>query len=450
MKEKTQNRRLSLLMLLALLAGSMSFARAQSGPMTLQQCIDYGLTKNKGVLKSKLEIERADEKRAETRSEYLPQVNGSISFQDNLKLQTSILPGELIGQPGTQVPVQFGTKYNTSAGVDAKQVIYNQSLIYAMRLTRENFKVSEINARKTEEQLIYDIAGAYYSAQISFTQKKLVESNLAQIDSLYKITQIQLENDAAKQLDLDKLTVNKTNLQTELITSTSSYEKQLLLLKYYMGMPLDGAIEVTEINTKEQQPAAIVDMNSLYNTDLELIQAQREIYTVTLKQIRAGYLPSLSLSFQSSVQNMQNDLRMFNKNAQWFPTSYLGLNLSIPIFDGLAKNSRVKQTKIQIEQSVLEEEYLTENLKMQRENANNTLKANQAALTSQQSNIELAQKVYAVTQAQFVGGIATVTDLVNAETSLRDAQTNYLKALVQVKLGELDLIKSTGNIGTLK
>lgn len=448
MKEKTQNRRLSLLMLLALLAGSMSFARAQSGPMTLQQCVQYGLTKNKGVLKSKLEIERANEKRAETRSEYLPQVNGTVSFQDNLKLQTSILPGELIGQPGTQIPVQFGTKYNTSAGVDAKQVIYNQSLIYAMKLTRENFKVSEINARKTEEQLIYDIASAYYSAQISFTQKNLVQSNLAQIDSLYKITQIQFENDAAKQLDLDKLTVNKTNLQTELITSTSSYEKQLLLLKYYMGMPLDGAIEVTEINTDEK-PAAIADMNSLYNTDLELIQAQREIYSVTLQQIRAGYLPSLSLSFQSSVQNMQNDLRMFSKNAQWFPTSYVGLNLSIPIFDGLAKNSRAKQTKIQIEQSVLEEEYLTENLKMQRENANNNLKANQAALTSQQSNIELAQKVYAVTQAQFVGGIATVTDLVNAETSLRDAQTNYLKALVQVKLGELDLIKSTGNIGTL-
>jgi len=329
-------------------------------------------------------------------------------------------------------------------------MIYDQSLIYAMKLTRQNFKVSEINAKKTEEQLIYDIASAYYSAQISFTQKKLVESNLSQIDSLYKITQIQFENDAAKQLDLDKLTVNKTNLQTDLITSTTTYEKQLLLLKYYMGMPLDGAIEITETNINEQSAGAIIDTKSLNNTDLELIQAQREVYAVTLQQIKAGYLPSLSLSFHSSIQNQQNNLRLFEKNAKWFPNSYVGVNLTVPIFDGLAKNSRVKQTKIQMEQSVLEEEYLTENLKMQRENANNTLKANQAALNSQQSNIELAQKVYAVTQAQFVGGIATVTDLVNAENSLREAQTNYLKALVQVKLGELDLIKSTGNIGTIK
>nr|WP_294862274.1 TolC family protein [uncultured Fluviicola sp.] len=448
MKERIQNHRLSLLMLLALLAGSMSFARAQSGQMSLQQCVQYGLTKNKGVLKSQLEIERMDEKRNEMRADYLPQVTGSVSFQDNLKLQTSILPGELIGQPGTQVPVQFGTKYNTSAGVDAKQVIYDQSLIYAMKLTRQNFKISEINVKKTEEQLIYDIASAYYGAQISYTQKKLVESNLSQIDSLFKITQIQFENDAAKQLDLDKLTVNKTNLQTDLVTSTTNYEKQLMLLKYYMGMPLGEVIEVPSINMNEES-ATLINIESLSNTDLELIQAQREVYAVTLQQIKAGYLPSLSLSFHSAIQNQQNNLRIFDKNANWFPNSYLGLNLTIPIFDGLDKNSRVKQTKIQMEQSVLEEEYLTENLKMQRQNANNTLKANKAALTSQQRNIELAQKVYAITQAQFVGGIATITDLVNAETSLRESQTNYLKALVQVKIGELDLIKSTGNIRTL-
>lgn len=448
MKERTQNYRLSLLMLLALLAGSMSFVRAQSGQMSLQQCIQYGLTKNAGVLKSKLEVDRATEKKNETLSGYLPQISGSVSIQDNLKLQTSILPGELIGQPGTQVPVKFGTKYNTSAGIDAKQVIYDQSVIYSMKLTKQSTKVSEINSRKTEEQLIYDIASAYYAAQVSLTQKKLVESNLAQVDSLLKITQIQFDNDAAKQLDLDKLTVNLTNLQTELATSNTNYEQQLMLLKYYMGMSLDENIELPVIPINEQA-ASLINTESLNNTDVELVQAQREVYAVTLQQIKAGYLPSLSLSFHSAIQNQQNNLRIFNKDANWFPNSYVGLNLNIPIFDGLAKNSRVKQTKIQMEQSLLEEQYLTENLKMQRANANNALTANKAALASQQRNIELAQKVYATTQAQFIGGIASMADIVNAETSLRDAQTNYLRALVQVKLGELDLIKSTGNIRSL-
>jgi outer membrane protein TolC len=448
MKERKSNYRPRLLMLLAFLAGSMSFARAQSSEMTLQQCIQYGLTNNSGVLKSKLEIDRTNEMRTETRSNYLPQVSGNAQLIDNLKLQTSILPGEIIGQPGTQVAVQFGTTYNLSAGIDATQVLYDQSLIYAMKITEQSTKVSEINAKKTEEQLIYDIASAYYAAQITLTQKKLVESNLAQVDTLLRLTQVQFENDFAKQLDLDRLNVNYTNLQTELANSNTNYEQQLMLLKYYMGMPLESKIELPVI-TGNEQVSSIVDPEGLNDTDLQLIQAQRDLYNYNLKQIKAGYIPTLSVSFRSALQLQQNDLRIFSKDANWFPNSYIALNLSVPIFDGLAKNSRVQQTNIQIKQLELDEKYLTESLKMQRTNANNALTANKAALESQQRNIELAKKVYETTQAQFVGGIATMSDLVNAETSLRDAQTNYLRALVQVKLGELDLIKSTGNIRSL-
>ncbi len=448
MKRRKQNYRLRLLMLLAFLGGSMSLAQAQSGEMTLQQCIQYGLTNNSGVLKSRLEIERTNEMKTETRSNYLPQVSGSAQVIDNLQLQTSILPGEIIGQPGTQVAVQFGTKYNVVAGVDATQVLYNQSLIYAMKITEQSSKVSEINAKKTEEQLIYDIASAYYAAQVTLTQKTLVESNLIQVDSLLKLTQIQFENDFAKQLDIDRLTVNFTNLQTELANSTTNYEKQLMLLKYYMGMPLEDNIKLPVFNGNEKS-SLIVDPEALNTTDILLIQAQRDLYNWNLKQIKSGYIPTLSMSFHSAIQVQQNDLRIFSKDANWFPNSYIGLNLSVPIFDGLAKNSRVQQTNIQIKQLELDEKYLTESLKMQRTNANNALSTNKAALESQQRNIELARKVYETTQAQFIGGIATMSDVVNAETSLRDAQTNYLRALVQVKLSELDLIKTTGNIGSL-
>jgi outer membrane protein TolC len=436
MNQKVPIYRLGLLMLMALMAGSMSFAQGQSG-----------LSNNAGVLKSKLEIERADEKKNETRAAYLPQVNGSINAMDNLKLQTSILPGEFVGQPGTQVAVQFGTKYNISVGADATQVLYDQSLINAMKLTAQSTKISEISAKKTEEQLIYDIASAYYAAQISRTQKELVQANLTQIDTLLKLTLIQFENGFAKQLDVDRLNVSRTNLQTELATSETSYQQQLMLLKYYMGMPLETAIELPVITGNEQP--SLVSTETQNSVDLELIRAQKDLYTLNLKQIRSGYLPSVSLNFHSAIQLMQDDLRIFSDDANWFPQVYAGLNVNIPIFDGLARHSRVNQMKIQIRQTELDEQYLGESLKMQRTNASNLLTVNRAALESQLRNIELARRVYETTQAQYTGGIATMTDLINAETSLKDAQTNYLRALVQLKLSELDLIKTTGNITSL-
>jgi len=183
--------------------------------------------------------------------------------------------------------------------------------------------------------------------------------------------------------------------------------------------------------------------------DIHLVQAQRELYGLNLKQIKAGYIPTLSANFRFAYQFQQNDFRVFSPDANWFPSSYVGLSLSIPIFDGLSKYSRSSQMKIQIKQSELDEQYLTENVKMMRANAKNKLNINLASLESQQRNIDLANEVYETTRAQYMGGIVSMTDLVNAENALKEAQTNFLSALVQVKLTELDLIKTTGNIQTL-
>jgi len=86
---------------------------------------------------------------------------------------------------------------------------------------------------------------------------------------------------------------------------------------------------------------------------------------------------------------------------------------------------------------------------MQRTNANNKLRMNKTALENQLRNIELAQNNYETTRIQYVAGIGSMAELVNAETSLKESQTNYLKALIQVKLAELELIKTTGNISSI-
>lgn len=416
--------------------------------MDLRQCIQYGLTNNAQIQQSQLTVARTNEQRNETRAGYLPQVDGSVSVIDNLQLQTSILPGEIIGQPGTNVAVQFGTKFNVMAGIDAQQVLYNQSLIYGMKIAEKSSAISAISAKKTEEQVIYDIASAFYAAQVSFTQQAIITSNLAQIDTLIRLTTIQFDNGFAKQIDLDRLTVNRTNLQTDYDNSNQAYQQQLMLLKYYMGMPLETELTLPLIDS-EANVVKLTDPEALNQTDLSLLQAQQDLYSMQLKQIKAGYIPTLSLAFHSGIQIQQNDLRIFGKDADWFPNSYVSLNLSVPIFDGLAKNSRVKQMTFQLKESELSEQYLLQGLKMQRTNALSKLQINQAALEKQQRNIELSRKIYEVTQAQYTGGVVTLTELVNAETALKESQTNYLQALVQVKLAELELIKTTGTYTSL-
>ena len=446
---KQLNQIVQLALFLFLFSGGIVFAQTTSNTMNLQQCIQFGMSNNATLLKSQLEVQRTQEQRIQTRAGYLPQVNGSASLMNNLQLQTSIIPGEFFGQPGENIAVQFGTQYNVQLGIDASQTLYDQSLIYALKMNDQNTKLMGFSAKKTEEQLIYDIATAYYAAQVTFTQQNIVQSNLAQIDTLLNITRVQLENGFAKQLDLDRLLVNQTNLQTDLENSLLSYQQQLLLLKYYMGMPQETTIELPILTGNEQVSGILIDAESLSSTDMNILQAQQDLYAISLQQIKAGYLPTLALNFHTGLQVQQNDLRIFGKDANWFPNSYVGLNLQIPIFDGLAKHSRVKQLNIQIQESELDKQYFLEGLKMQRTNANNKLRMNKTALENQLRNIELAQNNYETTRVQYVAGIGSMAELVNAETSHKESQTNYLKALVQVKLAELELIKTTGNISSI-
>lgn len=429
-----------------LFAGSSLFS--QETPYTLQQCIEYGLTNNPGMLKSQLETDKDSYRRMEARSSYLPQVNGSVQVINNLQLQTSILPGEIIGQPGELVAVQFGTRYNVVGGLGVTQTLYDQAQIYNMQIAKQNGNIAQLNLEKTKEQLIYDISTVYYGAQVSLTQKQLVADNLGKIDTLLKVTSVQFENGFAKKIDVDKLVVSQTNLQTELATSESNYQQQLLLLKYYMGMPLDASISVPAIAIDEKPGTRLVNTETLNTTDVNILQAQRELYDLNLRQVRAGYIPTLNANFNFAYQLQQNNFRIFSDDANWFPNSYVGITLNVPIFDGLSKYARTSQLELQIKQSELDEQYLTESLKMQRNNAQNKLTINIGTLENQQRNIQLAEEVFETTKAQYIGGIASMADLVNAESSLKEAQSNYLQALVQVKLAELELIRSTGNINT--
>lgn len=413
---------------------------------SLARCISYGLAHSPLVQKSKLEIDRNHEKINEGVAAYLPQVKASATLMNNLRLATSILPGEIIGQPGTQVAVQFGTKYNVTGGIDASQVIYDQSIITGIRASKASQNLAQLNSQKTQEDLIYDIASAYYNAQITAIQKKIIESNLEKISGLVSITRVQFDNGFAKKTDLDRLLVNETNIKTDLQNLDINYRQQLVVLKYYMGAPLDSAL-VPETDVRAQIPAGTgLAGQTGNNIDLRILQSQKTLYGLSLQQINAGYAPSLSMSFRYAYQAQQNSLDIFNQNANWFPNAYLSFNLNVPIFDGLSKRARAQQVKIQLNQTDLDRQYLEQSISMQNIIAQNTMQINRSAVRTQEENVKLAEEVYATTQTQYKGGIIPLSDLLNAETALREAQTNYLKALIQVKLAELDLLKTTGNL----
>jgi outer membrane protein len=417
-------------------------------PMTLANCVQQGLSNSLTAQRNRLDINKADEKSKEARAAWLPQISGSAAINDNLKLATQILPGAIFGKPGEDVAVQFGTKYTMNGGLDVNQVIYNSAISLNIRAAEMGKKTGELNARKTEEQLMYDIASAYYSAQVSKVQMGIIEANRDRIKKLVAVTKVQFENGFAKKTDYSRLIVNQTNLETDLQNLDINYRQQLTLLKYYMGIPLSTDIVLTEKTDTELLPNSGISMADVTknSTDFQLIQVQKSMNGLQIEQIKAGYKPTISTGLRLNYQTQQNSLNIFGKDSKWLPTAALAVNLSVPIFDGFSKKHKANQVKIEMEQLRIDEQNLTQSLTLQNDNARYKLQLNQAAVSTQKNNMSLAEEVYQTTQVQFEGGIVPLSELLNAENTLKEAQTNFLKNLVQVKVAELDILKSSGNI----
>jgi len=205
--------------------------------------------KNINVQNARIEKEKTQWKVKETRATLFPQINASGNFQDNLQLPTTMIPGEIFGQPGTNIPVQMGSPYNTSANVSLNQVLFNHTVFTALQLSKKLEKISDLGIEKASEEMANEVSKLYFLTLTTAKQKKLVEENIARIQRLRDITQVVVENGLGKRVDYDRINVNLENLYTQLNNVDASQQQQLNMMKYLLEIPLQETIVLTEKET---------------------------------------------------------------------------------------------------------------------------------------------------------------------------------------------------------
>lgn len=431
---------------------SASFAFSQER-LSLQNCIQTAVNKNVNIQQASLEKEKGIHKTAEIRSNYLPQVEINGTFQDNTKMPVTLLPGDFLGKPGEYIPLSMGVQYNTSAGISVSQVIYNQTILTSLKLSKKAEYATTLGVEKAKEEIAKEISKLYFLAQTTAEQKKLIQDNIDRTDKMTKIVKLQVDNGIAKRVDYDRIAVNLQNLQTQLSNTQSLHEQQLNMLKYMMAMPLDKEIELTDnadTNLVDGLPSSNIDFNN--HTDIQLLDARKEIANLNIKNINSGYLPTLAFFGQYGYQGMRNEFKdYFNDSPmnKWFSSSYIGLKLSIPVFDGFGKRSKARQAKIEYQQASLTLEDKKESFSANYKNALNNYYNNRKTVSDQQKNIELAQKVYDETTLKYREGMATISILLQDEIGLSNAQAGYLNALYKFKEAELEIMSLNGEIKKL-
>ncbi|AWO01466.1 transporter [Chitinophaga alhagiae] len=432
-------------------------ANAQTKQLSLQEALKFALAHNQTLAVSRLEESIGRLKTEEVRAQALPQLSANGSLTDNLKKQVMVVPGELTGQPGKTSLLEVGTTWNAVASGEVNQQIYNQSVFTGLKAARAGEQYYSLQTQQTSENVIYEVSGLYYSLLVKKEKMNVLQSNIDKLTRLVETTQSQFDNGLAKKIDLDRIRVNLVNYQTQ----QTQLENQLRVdenkLKQSMGMPAETAVSLPPLSLSdiEQKAAGIADFgtfNLANRTETKILDKTEELQLFQKKAYLAEYFPSLSFNGRYSYNGLSNKFDLFNgsgSTANWFGMASIGITLKIPIFDGFARRSRVQQSNQVLKQIDLRQELNKLNLSTAYENSRLMMQNSLSTIKTQKENVALADEVYASTQNNYKLGLASLTDLLNAETSLAEAQNSYNEALLQYKLAELDLIKSNGNLPSL-
>ena len=420
-------------------------ATAQSPQMmSLHDCIKFGIDNDIATKRSALELNYTVAQEKEAYSNVYPQINGKVKYENYPELPTSILPGVILGQPGKDIAVQFGTKNNFSLGAELSQVIYNQAVNLSVKAVRAARALSEVGVVKAKENVVYNIAQAYLNVLVLQKQRKLLTTNLEKIGNTMKVVEVSLKNGFSKKIDLNRLQVAATNLQTELQNVDLAEDQLLTLLKYNMAMPLEQPIALSD-TLKADDTALVPKTENAEPADVRLLAAQRGLMNIQSEVVRSGYYPSAAAFASYQVQAQRNAFDFF-ESKPWYRTAVWGVQINVPIFDGFNKRAKIEQWDIRLKQNDHDQQLIKNGINLQKRIADRKLQTNRNALTIQKRNADLAAEILSITREQYRMEQTTLAEVLNAESALKEAQGNYLKALADSKIAELDVLKASGNI----
>ncbi|MCO5247520.1 MAG: TolC family protein [Chitinophagales bacterium] len=438
-------------LLVFLIGITLTFSSQAQEAFNLESSIQYAIDNNFDLLKATLEKENIDYKIKEQMSAGLPQLNGYLSGSNNILIPTQLVPAEFFGAPpGTFIPIKFGVHYSVAAGLELSQLLYSQQFFNGLKTARKSKDVVDLSVEQAKEQIIYNVALYYYQAQTFKIQIQMLEDNLNRLSKITDITQTQYDNDMVRKLDLDQLKINLKNLETQLSNAKIAYNQQINALKIILGMDVtdDLVLVDEEVNINMETYDASSKVSD--NISQKLLLAQKEMSELELKTIKAGYFPSLNLNLSTSINGQFDKFNFKEKGAfNRYPYMLLGLTLNVPIFDGLKRSNQLKQKRIALEQLKYDTEKTDRQLNLQYQNAVYTVEQKRSSFVHQKDNLAYANQLYDAVKYTFNDGMSNITELINAENSLKDAQNNYLKSLMEIKVSELDEMYISGKINQL-
>ncbi len=423
--------------------------------LDLTSCLKYALRNSPKIKSETLAQRKESQEQKEKTAKYLPQIDAYMDFNQYFNdLPTYIFPqaegSNLAGSPLTgPYPVPLGLPYNLNTGFNITQTIFDANFIGLKLKYRKFDEYHGIKMEIARDDLLFQAAQLFYQIAINKERLGYLDMNLERLKKLQSIVKLQADQGFAKQTDYQKLIVKTSNLQSKRNKLEAGIRKQISYFKILIGYPQDEALEL-RFNIDEAlvlSPALPDSLGQLPET--KLLAKQRELNQMNTKRLNANYLPKLKAYAGFLYQAQRESFNFFNRGYDWYNIHQWGVRLDVPIMKGFEKKSYNEISKIVDEQLALGLEQKEVQIRVEYHGAIEELEAARTELTSQTENMALAEKIYKQSELSYDQGTMLLIDFLDSEAMLRESKMMYATALLDVRLAELKVLKTTGGIRKL-
>ena len=463
--------------------------------LTLEDALKIALSENTSVKVADMEIERQQYARKGSYAALLPQVSASGMYSYALKKQkvyfgsdkkegdgegssgggmagmmASLMnpimyyihqlydgtgipfvpyvdPGQGQEGGGSSEPMEMGRTHSVTFGLSAQMPVVNFQLWESLRLSGDQVELAVEQARESRLGTVASVKQAFYGILFAKEAYKVYNSVYENAVENFRLTEMRYNAARASELDLTRAKANVAAAIPNLYNAENSVELALWQLKAVMGVDLDRNIDIagTLEDYAGQMFSDIAEGEGASldgNSQLRQLAQQAEMLSRQIRMQQYAYLPTLAMTFSYSYLT-QSDI--FNLSQwKWFPSSTIGLSLSIPIFSGGQRYHAIKQTRVQADELDLQRENAERQLRIgirqslgTMDTAMRTYDASKEALTSAEKAYDIAVKSYQL-------GKSTLTDLNNVELTLTQSRLAVSQAIYNFVIAKAGLEQTLG------
>lgn len=459
---------LKLLAAMLLLTGPLGAQVKHS--LSLQQTVDYGLKNAVAVKNALIDVQRQHQTNREITAAAFPQVNGSVSGTHYFNIAVQTLPnfigpatyqvlkdegvrngnGDPITEPAGgfgNIAAQFGVPWIVSAGVDVSQLLFDGQVFVGLQARSTAMDLARKTAELTAEQIKANIQKIYYQLVVGEKQLGSIQANIDRFEKLLHDTREIYKNGFTEKLDVDKVQVQLNNLKTEKEKMLNQLNAGNAGLKFLMNLPQKDTLVLTDSVSEDLVKSGLLDESYQYNDrrEIQLLTAATRLNQYNVKRYQLSRIPTIA-AFASYSKNAQRQSFDFFGKGPWFTTSLAGLKITVPIFDGFARRSKIENARLAWQQSENNLQQAKENMDYEVSTARMKMKTSLLTLDNQAQNIRLAEDVYQTTRKKYEQGLGSNQEIYNAQTELKVAQNNYYGALYDAITARIDYLRATGKL----